>query len=65
MKLVDPEKIGFYSGVISSVFAMANLLGPLFGGIISDHTTWRWIFFIKYVNIAHLQVFTTDSVVAR
>jgi MFS family permease len=50
MKLIEPDKIGFYSGVISSVFAMANLLGPLFGGIISDRTTWRWIFFIKYVH---------------
>lgn len=47
MKLISPDKIGFYSGVISSVFAMSNLLGPLLGGIISDRTTWRWIFFIK------------------
>lgn len=47
MKLISPNKLGFYTGVISSVFAMANLLGPLLGGIISDRTTWRWIFFIK------------------
>lgn len=47
MKLIVPEKVGFYSGVISSVFAVANLLGPLLGGIISDRTTWRWIFFIN------------------
>ena len=51
IRLIVPEKIGFYSGVISSVFAMANLLGPLFGEIISDRTTWRWIFFIKYVAL--------------
>jgi MFS family permease len=38
MKLITPEKIGFYSGVISSVFALANLLGPVLGGIIADHT---------------------------
>ena len=48
MKMVVPEKIGFYSGIASSVFALANLLGPLLGGIIADRTTWRWIFFMKY-----------------
>ncbi|OCL11589.1 MFS general substrate transporter, partial [Glonium stellatum] len=47
MKLISKEKIGFYSGVVSSVFAIANLLGPILGGIISDNTTWRWIFFLN------------------
>jgi MFS family permease len=47
MKLVTPEKMGFYSGIISSVFALANLLGPVLGGVIVDNTTWRWIFFIN------------------
>lgn len=50
IKMTVPEKMAFYSGVISSVFAIANLLGPLFGGIIADRTTWRWIFFMKYVS---------------
>lgn len=52
MKLVSPQKVGFYSGIISSVFAMANLLGPLLGGIISDRTTWRWIFYLNGPAIA-------------
>ena len=47
MKLISPEQLGFYSGVISSVFAIANLLGPILGGVITDNTTWRWIFWIK------------------
>jgi hypothetical protein len=47
MKMVVPEKIGFYSGIISSVSVLANLLGPLLGGIIADLTTWRWCFFLK------------------
>ena len=61
MKLIVPEKIGIYSGVISSVFAMANLLGPLLGGIISDRSTWRWIFFLNgpVVAIAIVILFTS------
>ncbi|KAF2265586.1 MFS general substrate transporter [Lojkania enalia] len=47
MKIITPEKLGFYSGIISSVFALANLLGPILGGVIADHTTWRWIFWIN------------------
>lgn len=47
VKLIAPEKMAFYSGVVSSVFALANLLGPLLGGAISDHTNWRWIFWIN------------------
>ncbi|KAF2757236.1 MFS general substrate transporter [Pseudovirgaria hyperparasitica] len=47
LKLISPSKIGFYSGIISSVFAIANLLGPILGGSITSHTTWRWIFWIN------------------
>ena len=52
VKLIVPEKMPFYSGVISSVFALANLLGPLLGGAISDHTNWRWIFWLNGPVIA-------------
>ncbi|KAF2749613.1 MFS general substrate transporter [Sporormia fimetaria CBS 119925] len=47
MKLITPEKVAFYSGIISSVFAVANCLGPVLGGVITDQSTWRWIFFIN------------------
>lgn len=61
MKLVVPEKMAFYSGIISSVFALANLLGPLLGGAISDHTNWRWIFWINgpIISIAMALLFFT------
>ncbi|KAL4884292.1 major facilitator superfamily domain-containing protein [Aspergillus karnatakaensis] len=47
LQLISLEKSGLYSGIISSVFALSNLLGPLLGGLIVDNTTWRWIFYIN------------------
>ncbi|KAH2228667.1 hypothetical protein KXW71_009005 [Aspergillus fumigatus] len=47
LQLISLEKAGLYSGVISSVFALSNLLGPILGGVIVDNTTWRWIFYIN------------------
>ncbi|KAF2280872.1 MFS general substrate transporter [Westerdykella ornata] len=47
IKLITPEKASFYSGVISSCFAIANTLGPVLGGVISDRSSWRWIFFMN------------------
>ena len=46
-KIVTVEKVGLYTGILSSVFALASLIGPILGGVIVDNTTWRWVFFIK------------------
>lgn len=46
-KIATVEKIGLYTGILSSVFALASLLGPILGGVIIDNTTWRWVFFLK------------------
>ncbi|KAI1378450.1 putative MFS multidrug transporter [Hypoxylon crocopeplum] len=35
-----------------SVFALASLLGPILGGVISDQSTWRWIFWLNVPGIA-------------
>ena len=34
-------------GIWSAVGALALAVGPLFGGLISQHLTWGWIFFIN------------------
>ena len=47
--LVPREKHGRYMAVISSVFAIASVLGPVLGGAITTHSTWRWVFLLKYV----------------
>ncbi|KAK4149586.1 drug resistance transporter EmrB/QacA subfamily [Chaetomidium leptoderma] len=39
--------IGLSSGLIGCVFALSSLLGPILGGIITSHTTWRWVFYLN------------------
>ncbi|MFZ3130382.1 MAG: MFS transporter, partial [Desulfosporosinus sp.] len=34
-------------GLLSSVWGIAGLLGPLAGGLVVDHISWRWIFYIN------------------
>ncbi|RAH86595.1 MFS general substrate transporter, partial [Aspergillus japonicus CBS 114.51] len=41
LEMVPPEKYAKYTGLISVVFVFSLLLGPLFGGAITQHSTWR------------------------
>lgn len=46
--LVGPRERGRYQGMYGSVSAFATLAGPVIGGLITEHASWRWVF---YVNI--------------
>jgi EmrB/QacA subfamily drug resistance transporter len=43
-----PAERGKYQGLIGGVFGLSSIGGPLLGGWITDHVSWRWVF---YVNI--------------
>ncbi|KAF4995620.1 hypothetical protein FGRMN_5011 [Fusarium graminum] len=45
--MVPPEKYATYISIISSTFVVSSALGPVLGGAITDHTSWRWVFYFN------------------
>jgi len=45
--VVPPRERGRYQGFFGGVFGLSTVLGPLIGGFIVDHLSWRWIFLIN------------------
>src|SRR3954466_781543 len=45
--LVAPRERGRYQGYIAMAFAVASVLGPLVGGLLVDHFSWRWVFYVN------------------
>jgi EmrB/QacA subfamily drug resistance transporter len=39
---------GKYQGALGAVFGVTTVVGPLVGGLFTDHLSWRWAF---YVNV--------------
>src|SRR3954452_16677527 len=45
--LVSPRERGRYQGYIASVFAVATVVGPLLGGVLVEHASWRGVFYVN------------------
>lgn len=45
--LVPPRERGKYQGMMAGIMALAMIGGPLIGGVITDHASWRWIFYMN------------------
>ena len=59
--VISPRERGRYQGYFSVVFMAASVLGPLAGGLFTEHLSWRWVFYIN-VPIGLAALVVTSSV---
>ncbi|AOI86033.1 MDR family MFS transporter [Burkholderia cepacia] len=45
--LVPPDRRARYQGMFGGVYGLATIVGPLLGGFLVEHLSWRWIFTIN------------------
>ena len=65
--IVSPRERGRYQGLFGAVFGVSSVAGPLLGGILVEHVSWRAIFYVNLpVGLAALVVLgATLPTVAR
>jgi EmrB/QacA subfamily drug resistance transporter len=45
--LFPPSERGKYQGLITAVFGLSSIVGPILGGFITDNLSWHWIFYVN------------------
>lgn len=51
MEIGPVDKPSLIGAVVGITLAISFVLGPILGGIISELSSWRWLFNMKYVRI--------------
>ena len=45
--IFPPRQRGKYMGLMGAAFGLSALVGPMLGGLFTDHIGWRWCFWIN------------------
>jgi EmrB/QacA subfamily drug resistance transporter len=45
--IFPPAERGKWQGLMTSVFGLATIIGPLLGGWLTDNWGWRWVFYVN------------------
>jgi EmrB/QacA subfamily drug resistance transporter len=60
-----PQQRGMAIGIWAGVSALALAIGPLVGGLLTEHLSWHWIFFVNIpvgvLAVAASYLFITES----
>jgi EmrB/QacA subfamily drug resistance transporter len=45
--LFSPAERAKYTGMVTAMFGLASVVGPLVGGWLTDNASWRWVFYVN------------------
>jgi EmrB/QacA subfamily drug resistance transporter len=68
--IVPPADRGRYQGLFGAIFGLSSVIGPLIGGVFTEHASWRWVFYVNLPvglialvvvsSVLHLPKFRTE-----